>query len=270
MGNYDNFSNRLSKQIEGRFLEIEAIYNFDYGDETEVAICQLLTSILPDKYGVCRGFIIDKTGKKAKCDDVIIYDKLSYPLIRQNGEKDFSLKQQVPVEAVYAYIECKNAIKTQDVFDKAYKQASDAKEFLFKRESVNNDKYEVDGPIYNGKPRDWPRQEPELINQPFSMIITRKWDKNLEFPDTNGKYTPDLLILGSNHFASQTAYLGADGPKSALFFDAKCGYPLKVDEINENSFGIGIIMLLQALSNINLQPINWIPVLNDELSPLNK
>lgn len=87
MSNYDNYPQRLSRQILSRFLEIEAIYNFEFGDETEIALCQILINILPDKYGVCRGFVINKEGVKAG-DDIIIYDKMNFPLIRQNGSTD--------------------------------------------------------------------------------------------------------------------------------------------------------------------------------------
>ena len=264
--NYDNFSNRLTKQVKARFLEVEAIYNFDLGDESEIAVCQLLSSILPDKFGICRGFIIAKNGERAG-DDIIIYDKLSFPLIRQNNRNDFSLKQQVPIEAVYAYIECKNSIKTDVVLNKAITQVIDVKKLLLKRFLKLNKNYDLKGPIYNGRPRDWPRQEPENINQPFTMIFTREWDEKLKINIPNSINTPDLLILGENHFASQTINLGPDGDKGALFFDSKHFANLRIDKTDNNSFGLGILMLLQALNQIELQQINWIETLNYELSP---
>lgn len=267
MANYDNYPQRLSQQVMSRFLEIEAVYNFEYGDETEVALCQILTNILPDKYGVCRGFVIDKDGKRAG-DDIIIYDKMNFPLIRQNRSNDFSLKHQVPIEAVYSYIECKNSIENQDVLDKAFDQVKKVKELLLSRESIENPKYEKDGPIYKNKVRDWPRQEPKYLNQPFTMIFTRKWDNTLKTEKYKGINTPDLLVLGENEIATQKVNLGADGIKGALFFDIKHFATLKQESINGNSFGISIIMLLQALNKIELVNIDWISILNYELSPV--
>jgi hypothetical protein len=46
----------LARKVEARLQDIEAIYNFDLGDEFEVAICALPEHILPAKYGVCREF----------------------------------------------------------------------------------------------------------------------------------------------------------------------------------------------------------------------
>lgn len=267
MANYDNYPQRLSKQVESRFLEIEAIYNFEFGDETEVALCQILTNILPDKFGVCRGFVISKDGERAG-DDIIIYDKMNFPLIRQSRLNDFSLKQQVPIESVYAYIECKNSIEKQDILDKALAQVKEVKTLLFSRNLKSNPKYEVDGPMYQGTVRDWPRQEPEYINQPFTMIFTRKWCNSLEIEECTDLNTPDLLVLGQNEIATQKINLGPDGIKGALFFDYKHFAPLQKESTNNNSFGISIIMLLQALNKIELVKIDWFEILNSELSPL--
>lgn len=267
MMNYDNFPQRLSRQVVARFLEIEAVYNFEYGDETEVALCQILTNILPDKFGICRGFVINSNGERAG-DDIIIYDRMNFPLIRQNYTSDFSLKHQVPIEAVYSYIECKNSIANQEVLDKAFEQVRNVKKLLLTRTLNLNPKYEKDGPIFNNKPRDWPRQEPEYCNQPYTMIFTRKWDSSLKIDKTNDECTPDLLVLGENEIASQRINLGPDGIKAALFFDHKHFAPLATENINNNSYGISLIMLLQALDRIELLPINWIDILNDEFSPI--
>jgi hypothetical protein len=267
MVNYDNYPQRLSKQMMHRFSEIEAIYNFDYGDETEIALCQILTNILPDKYGICRGFVISKDGTRAG-DDIIIYDKMNFPLIRQNYSSNFSLKHQVPIEATYAYIECKNSIDKQETLDKAVDQVRNVKELLFTREYVLNPNYEIDGPVYNNKKRDWPRQEPEFINQPFGIIFTRKWNAELKIDIAKDKFSPDLLVLGENEMAMQKVILGPDGIKGALFIDYKHFASICKENTNGNSFGISIIMLLQALDKIQLINIDWLTILNYELSPI--
>lgn len=266
MNNYDNYAQRLSQQIKARFSEIEAIYNFEYGNETEIALCQILTVVLPDKFGVCRGFVISKEGERAG-DDIIIYDKMSFPLIRQHSVGDFSLKQQVPIESVYAYIECKNSIRDKSTLEKAIKQVNDVKALLLKRELKPNELYEIDGPIYNGKVRDWPRQEPKYHNQPFTLIFTRDWDESLTLEVSLSQTTPDLLILGEDCLASQHLSMGPDGKKGALFIDHKFWAPLNVEKANGNSFGIGVIMLFQALNKIKLEQIDWYSILNEELSP---
>lgn len=41
-------------------------------------------------------------------------------------------------------------------------------------------------------------------------------------------HAPDLMILGSDHIATHTVYMGPDGIKSSLFYDTKFGAPLCV------------------------------------------
>ena len=103
---YDDFVINLSTKIQNRLSEISVGYNFDYGDEFEIAICELLRNFLPNKYGVCLGFVVDKRGTKYG-DDIIIYDQDRFPTLRQLTKEDFSQKQIIPIEAVYCYIEAK-------------------------------------------------------------------------------------------------------------------------------------------------------------------
>ena len=37
------------------------------------------------------------------CDDIIIYERSRFPLLRLINESDFCRKQQIPVESVCAY-----------------------------------------------------------------------------------------------------------------------------------------------------------------------
>jgi len=68
---YDQFLENIGKKFNEYFINISAINNFDYGDEYEVALCKALASILPERYGVCRGFIVTMCGNYAG-DDIII------------------------------------------------------------------------------------------------------------------------------------------------------------------------------------------------------
>lgn len=106
---YKDLINRISLRAEAIFGEIESIYNFDNGDEFEIAVCKLLLTILPEKFRVCRGHVITKDDHESG-DDIIIYDKHNFPLLRLLNEDTLWRKQHVPVEAVYCYIETKHTI----------------------------------------------------------------------------------------------------------------------------------------------------------------
>jgi hypothetical protein len=245
----------LARKVEARLQDIEAIYNFDLGGEFEVAICALLEEILPAKYGVCRGFVVAKNGDKAG-DDLIIYDKMSSPTLRSGMSRQFPVKERIPVDAVYAYIECKHSITDATVLEKAITQAQAVKKLILTRRGLSNPEYEANGPTYNGSARD------SLKNQPFCAVFARHYSPDVAVHNVRGEHTPDLLILGSNHIATHTMNMGADGIHSALFYDTKFRSPLCVESATGNAYGLGLVSLLQALSWIQLVPIDWLEVLN--------
>lgn len=261
MSSYNGYIERLSKKIHARLADIEAVYNFELGEEFEVAICHLLSDILPVKFGICRGFIVTEEGEKAG-DDIIIFDKLSCPTLRSLNEQNFAVKEQIPIEAVYAYIECKHSLKDEAIFNKAMQQIREVKALLLKRESIPNQEYEVDGPIYMNKVRDWPRQFPSRKNQPFCLIISKDCNEIFSKNIQHDKYTPDLLIMSKDYIATQSINLGPDGIKGALFVDDKFWAGLRIEKVNGLAFGIGMITLMYALSWIELVPIDWSKSLN--------
>lgn len=261
MTTYGGYIERLSRKVEARLTDIEAIFNFDLGAEFEVAMCALLEDILPAKFGVCRGFVITEDGRTAG-DDLIIYDKMSCPTLRANIGLHYSVKEQIPVDAVYAYVECKHSVADKNVIDKAISQTRLVKELLLSRQSRPNPTYQKDGPEFNGKVRDWPRIFPPLKNQPFCAIFAKAFDPTTAVPDERHDFNPDLLVLGPNHIGTQSVVLGPDGIKGALFYDSKYWAGLRVESAEGNAFGLGVVALLQALSWIELLPIDWSETLN--------
>ncbi|PSR15550.1 hypothetical protein C8255_22500 [filamentous cyanobacterium CCP3] len=261
MSTYGGFIERLSRKVTARLSDIEAVFNFDLGDEYEVAMCHLLEDVLPNKFGVCRGFVVAEDGELAG-DDIIIYDKLLSPTLRSSVGVQYAVKEQIPVDAVYAYIECKHSIKDEEVFNKAMKQVREVKKLLFKRRHLINETYEVDGPRHNGKVKDWPRQFPKLKNQPFCVIVARESNGKVPKSIIKDSYTPDLLILGEDYIVSQSAVLDCDGIRGTLFYDDCYWAGLRVDPVQGNAFGIGLVSLIQAISWIELIPIDWATSLN--------
>lgn len=261
MSTYGGYIERLSRKVGARLLDIEAVFNFDLGGEYEVAMCHLLEDVLPSKFGICRGFVVSESGELAG-DDIIIYDKMSCPTLRASSGLQYAVKEQIPIDAVYAYIECKHSIEDEKVFNKAMNQVREVKKLLLKRRPWINEVYEVDGPRYNGKVKDWPRQLPRLKNQPFCVIVARKSNGKVPESVTRDAYTPDLLILSEDYVATQSVLLDCDGIKGALFYDDCYWASLRVDSVCGNAFGIGLVSLMQALNWIELMPIDWSNSLN--------
>lgn len=75
------------------------------GDFSELEWLTLLSTYLPRRYEVDKGFVVDARGKVSDQIDIIIYDRHYTPFVfHQNAAK------YVPTEAVYAIIECKQDI----------------------------------------------------------------------------------------------------------------------------------------------------------------
>lgn len=257
---YGGFVECLSRKVLARLSDIEAVFNFDFGDEFEVAVCRILEDVLPANYGICRGFVVSESGVTAG-DDLIIFNRATSPTLRAKGGLEYSVKEQIPSESVYAYIECKHSIDKADTLSKAISQARNVKKLLLQRQALQNKDYEEDGPVYEGKVRDWPRPLPPLKNQPFCMIIARQYG-NVPLDTEKDNLTPDLLVLGQDHLAIHSVVLGPDGIKGALFFDAKHGTPLRIEKVCGTAWGVGLVTLLSALSWIELLPIDWTNTLN--------
>ena len=132
---YENYIERLSKRYLTELESIKVGYNFDYGDEYEIAVCRVLRLFLPTKYGVCRGFIVASDDERVG-DDIIIYDKSKFPTLGLRDENEWSRKEFIPVEAVLGYIEAKNTLD-EDTLPMALKQVSEAKNLCLKRKKVN-------------------------------------------------------------------------------------------------------------------------------------
>ena len=76
------------------------------GDNSEGGWKGFLNNILPKKYGVDNGYVIDSEGNISEQIDVIIYDNLYSPYIMSSG----SGVKYIPAESVYAIIEIKPTI----------------------------------------------------------------------------------------------------------------------------------------------------------------
>lgn len=76
------------------------------GDNSEGGWKGFLEKILPKKYGVDNGFVIDCEGNISDQIDIIIYDNLYSPYIMSSG----SGIKYIPAEAIYAVVEVKPTI----------------------------------------------------------------------------------------------------------------------------------------------------------------
>jgi hypothetical protein len=269
---YKDLVGKLTRRLSARLSLIEAQYNFDLGDEYEVALCEVLSDMLPARYGVCRGTVVTVDGEEAG-DDLIIYDRLSYPTLRSSLGQNFAIKEQVPIEAAYAYIECKHSVELADTLKQsqtlavAVEQVRTVKALASKRQPNPNHHYKDQDRFKRRKSADFPAPFPELKNELFGMVFARKFKlakptsspSNIEIGKEHG---PDLLIVGEDLLFTPSVVLGPDGIRSSLFFSSSFQSTLRLEKAPGSAIGLGLLTLLHVINWMELLPIDYATVLN--------
>ncbi len=275
---YGNYIRTLSEKFERRLEDISAEINFELGDEFEIALCEILRSFLPNKYGICRGFVVDAIGNK-KGDDIIIYDQERFPTLKINPKDNYSRLENIPIEAVYAYIEAKHTLNDES-FDKALQQIIEVKELCLKREKRQILQYDnfikPQGYINNLK------HLPDFRNPVFTMIIGRfavnktnnkksdNIDEIYDFLDNKlntmpkSVYLPELIVAGKSNFlwSHYVDEIGISRP--SLFYLLNNEKRKHENKMKENlAFGISLAHMMAALDFINLGKMPWEDIIND-------
>lgn len=262
---YGKYLEQLSSSITDALDDLIYSYNFDVGVEFEIAIAELLQRVLPDKYGVCRGFVVAQDGTEAG-DDIVIYDQHSFPTLR--GKTSLARKQRIPAEAVYAYIEVKNSLDKK-TFAKACSQIKTVRTTIEKREELHIQKAlhsRVTLPFGNPKsPLFWPPH----LNRPYTSIWSRnteglseatdKWaysrDQINEFQEgLDIKFLDSIYVLGSH--LSIPAVLNPDDSfiiTSPFSIDDNSLTPMLSEHIDVRA----IVHLMWAIDSMKLGHISW-------------
>jgi hypothetical protein len=253
---YAKLISEITSVINRKFETISANYNFDLGDEFEYAICDFLNLILPEKYGVCRGFAVTKSDEKAG-DDIIVYDKERFHRLRLIDKNSFEKKIEVPIEAVYAYFEAKHKLVCNGS-DSNFQKAVEQTEAIKKLERQDRKMLSIDHNIglgdmfsLDGRPK-WPK----IANPIFTGIIARQFEDygnlNSEVLNLNQMINaPDIIIAGDNHIIKPEVIDNEKEHNDSPFY-IKENNPLIHYEKQNSAFAIGIIQILYALDNIRL------------------
>lgn len=276
---YDNFIVNLAVKIRNRLDEISVDYNFDYGDEFEIAICELLRSFLPNKYGICRGFVVNKSGKKAG-DDIIIYDQERFPTLKQISKEDWARKENIPIEAVYCYIEAKYSLdagnSNDSNFQKAIQQVKDVKELVLQRGKYELNKYDTYHSV--SEPKNFPYGISPYRNPVFTMIISRFVTKDKKYLNDRdeisglinafiketrvGVHSPEGIVVGKSHYISTSVnHIIQNNPSRFVIPNAINQYMMIEKE--DLSLAIGFVHLYAAIDWIRLDKMPWEEIFND-------
>lgn len=278
---YDNILGRLSSKVERRLEEIFADYNFDLGDEFEIAICEILRDFLPERYGICRGHLINYDGKKSKGDDIIIYDKIIFPTLRHLKDGNYSRKENIPIEAAYAYIEAKHTLD-ENSFTKAVNQIKDAKSIVSRRLKMSIEQYDPYIPNAN-LTNSYSDNYPKFRNPFFTMIISRKCafknndtkssyfqksflkDQREILENKNSKFSPEVIVAGPNLVLGTSILEDRNIYQPTIFLPERKRNGFYLKEIKGEGYGYGLTKLFAALDWTRLHKIDWVRILNEKI-----
>lgn len=173
------------------------------GRPRESAVREFLKSILPEKYGITTGYVINQNKNITKQCDVIIYNRETCPKFVIDSDDDIRL---VPIEEVYGVIEVKSTLDANE-FQKAVMNLTEFKK-VYNDRLCESEEY-------------MDNEEREGNTQPFVCIFSYQLDKG----------THDLF---EPHYELHRTHVSLD----ALFI-LSTGYSIKAtDEFLTRSYSI--------------------------------
>lgn len=109
-------------RLEWKTIRAALEQSGDKGTALEKTVIEFLRPYIPKNLGITSGEIADSDGNSTKQMDVIIYDETKAPLLYDVGDI-----RVIPIECVYAVIEVKANIASQDDVDDIFEKMSSVK-----------------------------------------------------------------------------------------------------------------------------------------------
>lgn len=299
---YNDYLRKVAKRFDDLLGDISAHHNFEFGSEYEVALCRLLREVLPQKFGVCRGYVVAADGSQAG-DDVIVYDQDRFPTLRLLPKGDLACKQEIPVEALCAYIEAKHSLVLEGDGDqslhKAFRQVRGVKmlarepvprrapdpymqpyEDFHKKLREASEKYgpqthTIDLPKFDPM-AGWPKTRNPIFGAVISrqarlraggVVLTEPGEVHSALRDAllPPKPWPDLIIADKNTVMMPVVEI-KQGLTYVSPFLATPASMLDIWQREGLAFAIGMCSLLFALDYIRLGVMPWMEILRDSVA----
>jgi hypothetical protein len=283
---YSNYVRTLSRRFVANIDAIVAGYNFEYGPEFEVAICETLRSALPDRFGIARGYVVDANGSKAG-DDILIYERSRFPTLALRDRDDYGRKEFVPIEATFCYVEAKHTLHLEgddpQSLSRACEQVSMVKGLCSTRAEMLPEeimpKVNLKGA---GVQVSLPPGYPRIQNPAFGAIFARQVKRNKGGPTLTNPHEiesvlstveipgpeqpPDLIVLGESNVIVPVLPKEESGEfqlRSPFFIPGKSSYHFRT--VQNIAFGVALASVMEALDWIQLGAMPWRDILVDGL-----
>jgi|CZKU01.1.fsa_nt_gi hypothetical protein len=273
---YDNWLGDIAKRFQVEFDAIKTTHNFDYGDEFEVAVATVLREVLPLRFGVCRGYVVARNGQRAG-DDIIIFDAQRFPTLRALERTDLSRKENVPAEAVLAYLEAKHTLHLKgdggQSLSKAIMQVRQIKSVPRTRVPLNQlaQGINIAAPLTINFGPGWPT----FRNPYYSAIWARHVDSDnmnaigsaVELSTDVRQTSPDALVAGN--WLMLPVHHVEDGQRVTcpFMFD---GCLWVIGQVPTAPWGAALAHLLWAIEWVQLGPLPWSEMLQEQVPQSNE
>lgn len=109
-------------KLEWKSIRASLEQSGNKGTSLEKIVIEFLRQYLPKNLGITSGEITDSDGNSTKQMDVIIYDEIKSPLLYDVGDI-----RVIPIECVYAVIEVKSNIASQNDVDDLFEKMASVK-----------------------------------------------------------------------------------------------------------------------------------------------
>lgn len=272
---YNNWLASVAERFQRAFDEIAIVHNFEFGDEFEMALAKTLQKLLPRRFGVCRGYLLGADGTRAG-DDIIIFDAHRFPTVRALAQ-DLAQLEQVPAEAVLAYIEAKHTLYVAEdeghgqSLAKATRQVERVK--AVKRAAVGENNL-FEGVTLSGFTISRPKGAPDFRNPYYAAV----WARHVKAPvaDTFDAFAkcvglvgdlrhevPDAIIAGE--CVALPGYPGEGNTITPCRFVGDVAGLVSIKGL-PSPLGIGFAHLLWAIEWIRLGELPWSRMIVEQFS----
>lgn len=275
---YSGFVRTLSERVKLNLGTIEIGHNFDYGPEFEIVMCEALRSVLPDRFGVNRGYLVAEDGARAG-DDIVVSARERFPTLALRGHDNFARKEFVPIEAAYCYVEAKHSIVLEGDGPQSLRfacgQVSAAKKLCTRRKAVGPEQIAPYLTVASALVAKTPPGFPTLLNPMFGVVFARHVRRTkdsapiddpkeivalLEGEQIKVEAPADIVVLGENVVIYPAI---AGRVLSPFFIDGQStSHTCIVDGV---AFGLAFASIMFAIDWIQLGVLPWPKIIVDGL-----
>ena len=248
---------KISQRLNDKLLEglkrgqvIE--HSLEYGLGTEAVFRDLLRLVLPLRFGIAKGKLVNSRGMTSRHLDTIVYDNLNCPNLYSDENDNLIL----PIEGVYAVIEIKSRT-TSSVLREAFESLSSVSRIV-------------------EKPRNCSTNELVVYNPPALIIFSFADDRKLEtirdnyiklseeFPRSYSYYQYSKASPGFKHFTGDTYLVSEISIVGKGSIYPMLDGSIAIGRWSHNTVGLSVMSMISEFNEVQLprvEPhsyISWI------------